>query len=115
MARRAAEARPPSRLAMPSIDANGYRFEADMEGEPGRPLVLLLHGFPQTSYAWREQLPALGAAGYLAVAPNQRGYSPGARPNELAAYASEHLIADALAIASRFGCERFDLVGHDWG
>jgi pimeloyl-ACP methyl ester carboxylesterase len=97
------------------IGACGFTFEADVAGNPGDELVLLLHGFPQTSHTWREQLPALGNAGYYAVAPNQRGYSPGARPAGREHYATELLVADALAMADTLNCERFHLVGHDWG
>jgi pimeloyl-ACP methyl ester carboxylesterase len=97
------------------IPAAGYVFDVDVAGEPGRPLVLMLHGFPQTSYTYRHTLPALADAGYLAVAPNQRGYSPGARPPRVEDYATRYLTADALALAAAFGAERFHLVGHDWG
>jgi pimeloyl-ACP methyl ester carboxylesterase len=95
--------------------ASGLVFEVDVAGDPGQPLVLLLHGFPQTSHSWRRELRTLAAAGYFAVAPNQRGYSPRARPQGIAAYATALLVEDALAIASSFGAERFHLVGHDWG
>ena len=77
--------------------------------------VLLLHGFPQTSWAWRDELSALGRAGYRAVAPDQRGYCPGARPTEVADYATEHLVGDVMALADSMEMETFDLVGHDWG
>jgi pimeloyl-ACP methyl ester carboxylesterase len=77
--------------------------------------VLLLHGFPQTSWAWRDELWALAAAGFRAVAPDQRGYCIGARPPEPESYATEHLIGDVLALADAMDMERFDLVGHDWG
>ena len=97
------------------ISANGLRFTADLAGEAGAPLVLLLHGFPQTRYTWRHQLPALAAAGFRAVAPDQRGYSPGARPSGVESYAVDALLADALAIADACGAPRFHLVGHDWG
>jgi pimeloyl-ACP methyl ester carboxylesterase len=97
------------------ISANGFRFSADAAGEAGAPLVLLLHGFPQTRYTWRHQLPALAAAGFRAVAPDQRGYSPGARPSGAAHYGTGALVADALAIADALGASRFHLVGHDWG
>ena len=81
------------------------------EGEP----VLLLHGFPQTSRAWEAQVEALGAAGYRAVAFDQRGYSPRARPTEVEAYGSPELTADVIGAADALGLERFHLVGHDWG
>jgi pimeloyl-ACP methyl ester carboxylesterase len=77
--------------------------------------VLLLHGFPQSSWQWRAQLPALAQAGYRAVAPDQRGYSPGARPQETARYALRHLVADVVAMADWLGGHQFHLVGHDWG
>ena len=90
-------------------------FEADVDGVPGSPLVLLLHGFPQTSHTWRHQLPALAAAGYFAVAPNQRGYSPHARPGKVEDYSTDRLIADARTMVKSLGYEHFNLVGHDWG
>lgn len=98
-----------------SVTASGLQFEVELAGDPAAPLVLLLHGFPQTSHSWRNELPALARAGYFAVAPNQRGYSPQARPREIAQYALELLVADALGIADAFGAQRFQLVGHDWG
>jgi pimeloyl-ACP methyl ester carboxylesterase len=97
------------------LAANGLRFTSDVAGDAGAPLVLLLHGFPQTRYTWRHQLPALAAAGFRPVAPDQRGYSPGARPSGVAHYAVDLLLADALAIADALGAPRFHLVGHDWG
>ena len=59
----------------------GLVFDAWVDGAPAAPLVLLLHGFAESFHMWRAQLPALAAAGYRAVAPSQRGYSPGARPD----------------------------------
>ncbi len=97
------------------VAANGLTFSIRAAGPPdGRP-VLLLHGFPQTSWCWRAQLEDLGRAGYRAVAPDQRGYSPGARPLSVADYATDHLVADVVALADALGMEKFDLVGHDWG
>lgn len=90
-------------------------FTARACGPVAGELVVLLHGFPQTSWSWRHQLVALGAAGYRAVAPDQRGYSPGARPTEVTRYASHALVADVLAIADELGGHAFHLVGHDWG
>lgn len=80
----------------------------------GRP-VLLLHGFPQSSATWRPTVEVLAEAGYRAVAPDQRGYSPGARPTAVAAYGVPRLVADVLAIADTMAMGTFDLVGHDWG
>lgn len=98
---------------------SGLTFTADVAGPANGPLVLMLHGFPESRHSWRAALPALAAAGYRAVAPDQRGYSPGARPDpaDLANYAFDKLIADAIEIAAAAGYEgkRFHLVGHDWG
>jgi pimeloyl-ACP methyl ester carboxylesterase len=97
------------------IDANGLTFTARAAGpHRGRP-VLLLHGFPQTSWSWRPQLAALAATGYRAVAPEQRGYAPSARPTEVKDYRLGHLVDDVLAIADTMQMGAFDLVGHDWG
>jgi pimeloyl-ACP methyl ester carboxylesterase len=92
-----------------------HTFTARADGPADGALVLLLHGFPETSYEWRKQLPALAAAGYRAVAPDQRGYAAGARPPDVDAYRIEHLAADAIGFADALGVDRFHLVGHDWG
>jgi pimeloyl-ACP methyl ester carboxylesterase len=97
------------------IDANGYRFDAIAAGPFNGDLVLCLHGFPQFADAWTPVLEALGAAGFRAVAFDQRGYSPGARPAGIAAYAMPHLVADVIAVADKLGATRFHLIGHDWG
>lgn len=99
------------------VEANGLTFTVDIADpeSSGGDLVLLLHGYPQTRYTWRAELPALAAAGYRAWAPDQRGYSPGARPEGIDAYRTDLLVADVLALAEAAGAERFHLVGHDWG
>lgn len=101
------------------VAGSGLEFDAWIDGRADGPLVLLLHGFPQSRHTWRHQLPALAAAGYRAVAPDQRGYSPGARPDpaDLANYHYDRLIGDVidLAAACGHGAGRFHLVGHDWG
>jgi pimeloyl-ACP methyl ester carboxylesterase len=98
---------------------SGLTFTVDAAGPTEGPLVLLLHGFPESRHSWREALPELAKAGYRAVAPDQRGYSPGARPDpaDLSNYAFDKLVNDALEIAAAAGYEgkRFHLVGHDWG
>jgi pimeloyl-ACP methyl ester carboxylesterase len=98
-----------------SIAANGFVFDARAAGPVDGEPVLLLHGFPQTSRSYLSQLAVLGAAGYRAVAPDQRGYSPGARPADVSAYAMLFLVQDLLAMADTLGFRRFHLVGHDWG
>jgi pimeloyl-ACP methyl ester carboxylesterase len=90
-------------------------FTARAAGPEEGELVLLLHGFPQTSWSWRHQIMALAEAGYRVVAPDQRGYSPGARPAALEQYATSHLVADVLGIADEVGGHTFHLAGHDWG
>ena len=90
-------------------------FDARAAGPADGQLVLLLHGFPQTSFAWRFQLDALGEAGFHVVAPDQRGYSAGARPRAVEEYGAEHLVGDVLGMADALGAERFHVVGHDWG
>jgi pimeloyl-ACP methyl ester carboxylesterase len=97
------------------IEAGSFTFTGRASGPHEGRRVLCLHGFPQTSWAWREQLWALGHAGYRAVAPDQRGYCRGARPSATSDYSTEHLVGDVIALADSVGMEQFDLVGHDWG
>ena len=85
------------------IGVGQLMFDALAEGPAGGELVLLLHGFPQSSHEWRSQLDALGAAGYRAVAPDQRGYSPRARPAGVEHYRAEPLVADVVGMADRLG------------
>jgi len=97
------------------IDANGLTFSARAAGPPdGRP-VLLLHGFPETSWSWRFVLDQLAGAGYRAVALDQRGYSTFARPDGVEAYRLAHLVDDVVGVADTMEWPTFDLVGHDWG
>ncbi|MFJ5730696.1 alpha/beta hydrolase [Streptomyces paradoxus] len=79
------------------------------------PLVLLLHGFPESWYAWRHQLPALAAAGYRAVAVDVRGYGRSSRPPEADAYRMLELVEDNAAVVEALGERSAVLVGHDWG
>ncbi len=90
-------------------------FDAVAAGPDDGELVLLLHGFPQTKRAFRLQLPALAKAGYRAVAVDQRGYSPRARPSGVEAYHTDYLTADVLRVADALGAGRFHLAGHDFG
>ncbi len=98
-----------------SIAVGEMTFDAMAAGPSDGVPVVLLHGFPQTSHSFHRLLPALTAAGFRAVAPDQRGYSPGARPEGVAAYAMPNLVGDVIGIADSLGFETFHLVGHDWG
>jgi pimeloyl-ACP methyl ester carboxylesterase len=99
--------------------APGLEFDCSVAGPTDGVPVLLLHGFGVSRHFWDRQVPALADAGYFAIAPNQRGYSPGARPDptDLDAYHIDRLVDDALDIvaAAGHGGSRFHLVGHDWG
>jgi pimeloyl-ACP methyl ester carboxylesterase len=98
-----------------SIPTAAGSFDAMVDGPTdGRP-VLLLHGFPEAGAQWSHQVAELGAEGFRAVAPDQRGYSPGVRPERPADYAIDLIVGDVIAIADELGWRRFDLVGHDWG
>ncbi|KJK57282.1 alpha/beta hydrolase [Saccharothrix sp. ST-888] len=93
--------------------ASGLRMHVAEAGTG--PLVLLLHGFPESWYSWRHQLTALAEAGYHAVAPDQRGYGRTGGPDEVEAYAIPYLVGDALGLIPALGEERAVVVGHDWG
>ncbi|HWA11677.1 MAG TPA: alpha/beta hydrolase [Burkholderiales bacterium] len=102
---------------------NGLRMhllEAGFEA-PGRPLVLLLHGFPELAYSWRKVIPSLAAAGYHVVAPDQRGYGrttgwDGRYDGDLASFRMLNLVKDALALVFALGHRSVHaLVGHDFG
>lgn len=94
---------------------NGVDLHVVEAGEPGRPLLILLHGFPEFWWAWRKQITPLAEAGYHVVAPDTRGYNGSGKPGEVAAYTVDVLAADVVALADSYGKERFHLVGHDWG
>ncbi len=81
------------------------------DGDP----VILLHGFPETSLSWSAVAPRLAGAGFRVYAPDQRGYSPQARPAAVGDYTMEHLAGDVLGLADALGVDRFHLLGHDWG
>jgi pimeloyl-ACP methyl ester carboxylesterase len=95
--------------------ASGLSFRAREAGPRDGRVVILLHGFPQSSRCWALQLRTLERAGYHAVAFDQRGYSPGARPSDVAAYKPGELVRDTLQVADALGAQTFDLVGHDFG
>ncbi|MDG2113156.1 MAG: alpha/beta hydrolase, partial [Actinomycetota bacterium] len=101
-------------MADESIVLDSFSYSTWIDGPAdGRP-VLFLHGFPQTRHTWRDQVPAVAAAGHRGVAPDQRGYSPGARPGSVDQYTTDLLVGDVLRFAEWAGGQ-VDLVGHDWG
>ena len=102
-------------IRMTQVTVGSMVFDVRVAGPDTGEVVILLHGFPETSYEWRYQMPALARAGYRAVAPDQRGYSPGARPPALEDYQIIKLSKDVADIADAIGAPRFHLVGHDWG
>ncbi len=95
------------------IDTNGITLQVVVEGEG--PLLLLLHGFPQCWYLWRNQIDELVAAGYQVAVPDQRGYGGSDKPAEIEAYDVVQCAADAAGIADALGHDTFTLVTHDWG
>ena len=98
-----------------SLNVNGYDFDAISMGPESGECVLLLHGFPQFADAWTDVVRSMSEAGFRAVAVDQRGYSPGARPRSVEDYTVAHLTSDVLGFADVMGVRRFHLVGHDWG
>src|SRR5947209_14470052 len=92
---------------------NGVRLHL-VEAGSGPPVVLL-HGFPEFWYAWRHQIPALAAAGFRVVAPDQRGYNLSDKPPDVGSYRLENLAGDVAGLIRATGRERAAVVGHDWG
>jgi pimeloyl-ACP methyl ester carboxylesterase len=97
------------------VDVGDLIFDVRVDGpEDGRP-VLLLHGFPETSLSWAAVTPLLTEAGLRTYAPDQLGYSPGARPDEVSAYSTQNLTQVTADLMTALGVDRADVVGHDWG
>jgi pimeloyl-ACP methyl ester carboxylesterase len=95
------------------VAANGQRIHVAEAGTG--PLVLLVHGFPESWYSWRNQLAALGAAGYRAVAMSGRGYGRSSRPEEISDYRITELVEDCVGVVHALGESSAVIVGHDWG
>jgi pimeloyl-ACP methyl ester carboxylesterase len=98
------------------ISVNGVELEVFEAGghNAGRPIVLC-HGWPELAYSWRHQVPALAAAGYHVIVPNQRGYGNSSRPTSVTDYDIEHLSGDLVALLDHYGYEDATFLGHDWG
>lgn len=97
------------------IETNGVRLHVLAAGPLGGPLVVLLHGFPEFWYGWHRQVPALVAAGYRVLVPDQRGYNRSAKPRGLGAYQATTLAADVAGLIRAAGRDQAAVVGHDWG
>ncbi|MGO9560106.1 MAG: alpha/beta fold hydrolase [Acidimicrobiales bacterium] len=97
------------------VSSGGVRIHYVEQGPSDGPLVLLVHGFPELSYSWRNQLPALAAAGYHAVAIDVRGYGRSGKPLRVEDYRVVLHVADNVAVAEHFGADHVVIVGHDWG
>lgn len=102
-------------MAIQHVSVDELTFEVRVDGPADGTPVLLLHGFPQSGRCFDGALARLHAAGLRTVVPDQRGYSPGARPAGDEDYAVEHLVTDALGVLDALGVGYSHVVGHDWG
>ena len=91
------------------------RLHAVADGPRDGPVVLLLHGFPEFWYGWRNQIEPLASAGFRVIVPDQRGYNLSSKPAGVASYALTELVSDIIGIADQLGQQRIFLAGHDWG
>ena len=96
-----------------TVETNGIRMHLAEAGEG--PLVVLCHGFPESWYSWRHQLPALAEAGFRAVAPDMRGYGQTDRPDAIDQYTLFHILGDMVGVLDALGADRAFIAGHDWG
>jgi epoxide hydrolase 4 len=97
------------------IPTNGINLHVAEAGPPDGPLVILLHGFPEFWYGWRNQIAPLAESGFHVVAPDQRGYNLSDKPDGAGNYDLDQLAADVVGLADRFRQETFAVAGHDWG
>ncbi len=97
------------------LETNGIRLHVIQAGPKDGTPVVLLHGFPEFWYGWRNQIPALAEAGYRVIAPDQRGYNLSEKPRGVNAYTMRELTADVLGLMDALGYEKAYLAGHDWG
>src|SRR5258708_4524273 len=95
------------------LTANGVDLYVEVHGA-GDP-VLLLHGWPDSADLWRDVIPALTAAGYQVIAPDQRGFGRSSRPADVASYKIANAVADVAAVLDAVGAPTAHVVGHDWG
>lgn len=96
-----------------NVTANGIQVHYVEQGQG--PLVVFCHGFPESWYSWRHQLPALASAGFRAVALDMRGYGGTSKPEPISAYTISHMIGDVVGTVQALGEKQATIVGHDWG
>ncbi|MCF8464782.1 MAG: alpha/beta fold hydrolase [Flavobacteriales bacterium] len=96
-------------------EVNGLTFKVRVAGNPADEPVILLHGWPETSHMWTQLMEKLSTEGYYCIAPDQRGFSPQARPENVKDYDIRLLAGDIIGLADAFGIKNFQLIGHDWG
>lgn len=101
----------PIMIAVNGVDLEVFEAGKDNAGRA----IVLCHGWPEHAFSWRYQMPALAAAGYHVIAPNQRGYGKSSRPSDVTAYDIEHLTGDLVALLDHYGYDDATFVGHDWG
>ena len=97
------------------IKVRDFVFDCRIAGDSKNEMVVLLHGFPETSHMWIDLMADISGLGFFCVAPNMRGYSKGACPKGKQHYILDKLVQDVLDIAKHFGKEKFHLIAHDWG
>ncbi|MDG1233181.1 MAG: alpha/beta hydrolase [Pseudomonadales bacterium] len=95
------------------VGTNGIELNIAEQGEG--PLVLMLHGFPESWYSWRHQIPAVAGAGFHAVAPDMRGYGKSDKPDDISSYNQVEVTNDIVGLISALGYETAIVFGHDWG
>lgn len=100
---------------MNEFSRGGFTFDLDDSGPADGPVIVLLHGYPENRSSWRAVTPQLTAAGYRVLAPDQRGYSPRARPMRRRDYRIGELVEDIVGLVDASGADKVHLVGHDWG
>jgi len=98
-----------------TLETNGIRLHCVQAGPPDGALVILLHGFPEFWYGWRQQIEPLAQAGYWVLAPDQRGYNLSDKPHTVEAYRIGILAKDVIGLIQALDRERALLIGHDWG
>lgn len=97
------------------VETNGIKVRVAEAGSKDQPLVVLVHGWPESWYSWRHQIPAIAAAGYRVIAPDMRGYGGSDKPANVDDYDIKHIASDITGLLDAYGAEKAIIIGHDWG